>query len=204
MNDEIPIIVATIAFGMGINKKNVRFVIHTSFPQSIDAYWQECGRAGRDSKDSHWLLFYSYADRSIIDYFILMAQSDSSQKKREEIKAKREKENFYNLYLMLDYLEERVVCRRKLQLSHFGENFNRKECHNKWDNCTQNKKEVNVDVTEAVAEILKFINEVGDRKFTILQIVKELRKKNKTTFAIKKHGVRSTKSFRDFHENEIK
>lgn len=81
MNNEILIIVATIAFGMGINKKDVRYVIHTRFPQSIEAYSQECGRAGRDGNPAHWVLFYQYSDRSKIDFLMMNSAKQNSVRK---------------------------------------------------------------------------------------------------------------------------
>ena len=119
MINEIRIIIATVAFGMGINKKDVRFVIHTKFPKSIESYSQECGRAGRDSKPAHWLLFYDYKDRKMLDFFIIWGEKTQASSARKE-------ENMHNLYKMIDYLEEDLVWRRKIQLQLLGENFNSK------------------------------------------------------------------------------
>lgn len=115
ISDETPIIVATIAFGMGIDKGNVRFVIHYNLPKNIEGYYQEIGRGGRDGLPSHSLLFYSFADVMQLRQFI----EDASNKEYQNAKLNR----------MQQYAEA-LSCRRVVLLNYFGEHIT-ENC----DNC---------------------------------------------------------------------
>ena len=105
MKNEIQVIIATIAFGMGINKHDVRFVIHYSMPKSLEGYVQECGRAGRDQDTAECVLYYDYNDRKRNDYFIVSNSESSKVRKKENLRA---------LYSILEYCEDSVMCRRKM------------------------------------------------------------------------------------------
>lgn len=145
MHDEIQVIIATIAFGLGINKKDVRFVIHYAFPKSLEGYVQECGRAGRDGKPADCVLYYSYKDRSRYDYLIVTHRDQTKERKNE---------NLHGLYSILNYCEELNVCRRQMQLNFLGESFDDKNCNKMCDNCKRPYTFEDLDVTAEAKVIL--------------------------------------------------
>ncbi|HEY9088889.1 MAG TPA: DNA helicase RecQ [Anaerolineaceae bacterium] len=149
LRDDVQIIVATIAFGMGINKSNVRFVVHYDLPKSIESYYQEIGRAGRDGLNAHCLLLFNYGDTKKQEFFL--AQKDPQERRVAQ----------QHLDALVDYADNHRTCRRMPLLQYFGERYRKPNC-GMCDHC-RTLDENAIDITTPALKYLSCVARTGEK-----------------------------------------
>ncbi|MGL5033606.1 MAG: DNA helicase RecQ, partial [Microcystaceae cyanobacterium] len=185
IRDDVQVMVATIAFGMGINKPDVRFVVHYNLPKTLESYYQESGRAGRDGENAYCGLFLNYSDIKTLEYFLEQKTDPNEQKiARQQIQQ------------VVDYAEA-MECRRTVQLSYFGEFFagNCRQC----DNCLSPHP-----LEDWTTEAMKFLSCVArcQQRYGMTYIIEILRGSKHHKILERGHETLSTYGIGQDHSTE--
>lgn len=159
--NEVQVICATVAFGMGIDKPDVRFVYHFTVPRTLEGYYQETGRAGRDGKFSYCMAYFSFRDVRTIQTMI---------QKDKNLDRENKEKHLNKLQQVMAYCDNETDCRRKLVLSYFNEDFDSKLCSKNCDNCRNSTHVVTEerDVTDEAKKITRLVELLQDNRVTVI------------------------------------